>query len=95
MRKAWRACQNSGVDPNDHFVVIHEMVKIGSNAERQVDSVRLSRYACYLTVQNADPSKKEPSPFLCVPLMTTNHPSPIAKMNNFRFPLSVVRFPKR
>lgn len=57
MRKAWIACQNSGVDPNDHFVVIHEMVKIGSNAERQIDSVRMSRYACYLTVQNADPTK--------------------------------------
>lgn len=57
MRKAWRACHNSGVDPNNHFVVINEMVKIGSNAERQVDSIKLSRYACYLTMQNADPSK--------------------------------------
>lgn len=57
MRKAWSACANSGIDPNDHFVVITEMVPIGSNAERQVDSVNLSRYACYLTVQNADPTK--------------------------------------
>ncbi len=57
MRKAWSACANSGIDPNDHFVVITEMVSIGSNAERQVDSVNLSRYACYLTVQNADPNK--------------------------------------
>lgn len=57
MRKAWSACANSGIDPNDHFVVITEMVSIGSNAERQVDSVNLSRYACYLTVQNADPTK--------------------------------------
>lgn len=57
MRKAWIACQNSGVNPNDHFVVITEMVQIGSGAERQVDSVRMSRYGCYLTVQNADPNK--------------------------------------
>lgn len=57
MRKAWTACSNSGINPNDHFVVIHEMVTIGSNAERQIDSVKLSRYACYLTVQNADSSK--------------------------------------
>lgn len=57
LRKAWKACYNSGIDPNDHFVVIHEMVQIGSNAERQIDSIRLSRYACYLAVQNADSSK--------------------------------------
>ncbi len=57
MRKAWTACQRSGVNPNDHFVIIHEMVKIGSNAEREIDSIKLSRYACYLSVQNADPSK--------------------------------------
>lgn len=33
------------------------MVSIGSNAERQIDNVKMSRYACYLTVQNADPTK--------------------------------------
>ena len=56
-RKGWVACQNSGINPNDHFVVFTEMVSIGSNAERQIDNIRLSRYACYLIVQNADPSK--------------------------------------
>ena len=34
------------------------MIVIGKGGERQVDSVKLSRYACYLIVQNADPSKK-------------------------------------
>jgi len=34
------------------------MVLLGSGAERQVDSVKLSRYACYLIVQNADPAKE-------------------------------------
>lgn len=57
MRKAWTACKNSGLDPNDHFVVITEKVSIGSGAERQINSVKMSRYGCYLTVQNADPSK--------------------------------------
>ena len=38
-------------------MVMHDMVKIGSGAVRQVDNIKLSRYACYLTVQNADPSK--------------------------------------
>lgn len=57
MRKAWKACYNSGVNPYDHFVVSDEMVQIGSNAERQIDSIKLSRYACYLSVQNADSTK--------------------------------------
>lgn len=57
MRKAWTAAYNSGVNPVNHFVVYNEMVPIGSNAERQIDTVRMSRFACYLTVQNADSSK--------------------------------------
>ena len=58
VEKAKIACKNSGQNIEDHFVDINEMVTIGSGAERQVDSVKLSRYACYLIVQNADPSKK-------------------------------------
>ena len=34
------------------------MVQIGSGAEREIDNVKLSRYACYLIVQNADPSQE-------------------------------------
>lgn len=55
--KAKEACWNSGNAIEDHFVDFTEMVIIGSGAERPVDSVKLSRYACYLIVQNADPSK--------------------------------------
>jgi DNA-damage-inducible protein D len=55
--KAKEACQNSGQRIEDHFVDIHEMVAIGSGAAREMPSVALSRYACYLIVQNADPSK--------------------------------------
>ncbi len=57
IEKAKIACTNSGQKIEDHFVDINEMVTIGSGAERPVDSVKLSRYACYLIVQNADPSK--------------------------------------
>lgn len=57
IEKAKTACINSGQRIEDHFVDFHEMVGIGSGAERLVDSVKLSRYACYLIVQNADPSK--------------------------------------
>ena len=55
--KAKLACENSGQRIEDHFEDILEMVEIGSGAERSVNSVKLSRYACYLIVQNADPSK--------------------------------------
>lgn len=55
--KAAKACTNSGLDWSEHFVVYNEMIPIGKGAERQVDSVKMSRYACYLAVQNADPSK--------------------------------------
>ena len=56
--KAWEACKNSGHAPENHFVQFHEMVSIGSGAERPVENIKLSRYACYLIVQNADPSKE-------------------------------------
>jgi len=55
--KAKLACENSGQKIEDHFEDILEMIVIGKGGERQADSVKLSRYACYLIVQNADPSK--------------------------------------
>lgn len=58
IEKAKTACANSGQVEADHFVDITEMVIIGSGAPRNIDSVKLSRYACYLIVQNADPSKE-------------------------------------
>lgn len=55
--KAKVACLNSKQRVEDHFVHIHEMVSIGSGAAREMPALSLSRYACYLIVQNADPSK--------------------------------------
>lgn len=57
IEKAKKACINSGQPVGNHFVEMHEMVTIGSGAEREMDSYALSRYACYLIVQNGDPSK--------------------------------------
>lgn len=57
IEKARKACANSGQKVEDHFVDMHEMVDIGSGAQREMSSIALSRYACYLIVQNADPSK--------------------------------------
>ena len=55
--KAMEACSNSGQDIPNHFGEATNMVDIGSGAKREVDDYHLSRYACYLIVQNADPSK--------------------------------------
>lgn len=55
--KAREACKVSGYAVSDHFEDILDMVAIGSGAQREVENVRLSRYACYLIVQNGDPSK--------------------------------------
>jgi len=58
IEKAKEACVNSGYKEKDHFVDINKMVEIGSRAERKVDDLLLSRYACYLIVMNSDPAKK-------------------------------------
>lgn len=55
--KARIACAQSGKPPEDHFGDTNKMVVIGSGAQRAVPDVHLSRYACYLIVQNGDPSK--------------------------------------
>lgn len=56
--KAFEACKNSGQNPKDHFSRLGKMVVIGSGAKKVMEDVRLTRYACYLVVQNADPSKE-------------------------------------
>jgi len=58
IERAKEACENSGYNLADHFEDILEMVEIGSKAKRQIESAKLSRYACYLIVQNADPGKE-------------------------------------
>ena len=58
IEKAKIACKNSGQPVENHFEDVLEMVSIGSETERALGSVKLSRYACYLVVQNADPSKE-------------------------------------
>ncbi|MCU6434207.1 DNA damage-inducible protein D [Undibacterium sp. Jales W-56] len=55
--KAKEACRNSGQDIENHIEDVLTMVEIGSGAKRQIEDLHLSRYACYLIVQNGDPSK--------------------------------------
>ena len=58
IEKAKTACDNSDINTHDHFVGVDKMVDIGSGAHRKQDDYKLSRYACYLIVQNADSRKQ-------------------------------------
>ncbi len=52
------ACERSNNIIDDHFSQVGKMVEIGSGAKRKQVDYELSRYACYLIVQNADPRKE-------------------------------------
>jgi DNA-damage-inducible protein D len=58
LERAKEACANSNQKIEHHFEDILEMIELGKTAKREVESVKLSRYACYLVVQNADPTKE-------------------------------------
>lgn len=58
VEKAKLSCFNSGHRLDDHFVDVTEMIEIGKGGQRPVKTVLLSRYACYLAIQNADPKKE-------------------------------------
>lgn len=58
IEKAKTACQASGYKPADHFLDVRKMVELGSGANREIEDIALTRYACYLIAQNGDPSKE-------------------------------------
>ena len=58
INNAKTSCVKSGYDINDHFPDVGKMVQIGSKTSRKLVDYKLSRYACYLIVQNGD-SRKE------------------------------------
>jgi DNA-damage-inducible protein D len=57
--KAKTACLTAQEEPSDLFGDITKMVSLGSGAQREIDNIELSRFACYLIAQNGDPTKTE------------------------------------
>ena len=55
--KAMTAAETVDQPANDHFARVGKMVSLGSGTQRTIEDFKLSRYACYLIVQNGDPSK--------------------------------------
>ena len=58
LNKVKEACENSGFKVNEQLVELNKLSKRNNNAFINIKDYRLSRYACYLIVQNADPSKE-------------------------------------
>lgn len=58
IEKAKDASANAGEKLSNHFVDVNKMVEVGSGAERKLEDIALTRYACYLVAQNGDASKQ-------------------------------------
>lgn len=58
IEKARTACGNSGLSLADHFTDTSKVIEAGRGARRTIVDHHLSRYACYLILQNADPGKQ-------------------------------------
>ena len=59
INKAKISCKLSGINVNDHFPVIGKTIKMPKGATKEVIDYRLSRYACYLIVQNESPVRHQ------------------------------------
>lgn len=55
--RAREACKAAGEAVSDHFVGINKMIALAKGAQRAVEDIALTRYACYLIAQNGDPAK--------------------------------------
>ena len=58
LNKAKEACKNSGFNIDEQLVEVNKLSKRNNNAIVNIDDYKLSRYMCYLIVQNANPSKE-------------------------------------
>lgn len=58
LNKAKEACENSGFNINEQLVEVNKLSKRNNNAVANIQDYKLSRYICYLIVQNTDPKKE-------------------------------------
>jgi DNA-damage-inducible protein D len=58
VNRAKAACENSGQPVVDHFRDVTKMIELGKGAVRDIEDIKLGRYACYLITQNSDARKK-------------------------------------
>src|SRR5258708_39757251 len=59
INRAQEACEQTGYKIGDHFRDVTKMVFLGSNSQRAINDLLLTRYACYLVAQNGDPRKPQ------------------------------------
>jgi DNA-damage-inducible protein D len=57
IERAKTACEQAGEKLPDHFVGVNKMIDLAKGAQREIEDIALTRYACYLIAQNGDPSK--------------------------------------
>ena len=65
INKAKTSCEASGNNISDHFADVGKMVKIGSETEREINDIILTRYACYLIANRES--------ICCLTLTSTNN----------------------
>lgn len=58
IEKAKISCESSGFNIYEHFLQVGKMIDLANGAIREIEDIKLTRYACYLIVQNADARKK-------------------------------------
>jgi DNA-damage-inducible protein D len=58
IQKAINTCNNSNNAISEHFSQVGKTIKMPKSATKQIEDFKLTRYACYLIVQNGDPRKK-------------------------------------
>jgi DNA-damage-inducible protein D len=56
--KAQKSCEQAGENAKNHFAEFSKMVEIGSGAQKEIEDIALTRYACYLIAQNGDATSK-------------------------------------